>query len=89
MAMIGETPFLMGQMPTLADGLLIGVARWLDFHQVADRSRWPRLSALRQRLDADPGVQFAKAVEEGETPEGSGACRGHLTLAEVIDRFGQ
>lgn len=87
-AMIGDTPFLLGQKPTLADGLLIGVARWLDYHQVADRSRWPRLSAVRQRLEADTGVLFAKAVEAGQTPDGSGACRGHMALAEVIDRFG-
>lgn len=31
-AMIGETPFLLGDRPTLADGVLIGVARWLEFH---------------------------------------------------------
>ena len=86
-AMIGDTPFLVGEKPTLADGLLIGVARWLDYHKVAERGRWPRLSALRQRLEADPGVRFATAVEAGQTPEGSGACRGHLALAEVIERF--
>lgn len=88
-AMIGDTPFLVGDRPTLADGLLIGVARWLDFHEVADRERWPRLSALRRRLDADRGVEFATAVEDGQTPDGSGACRGHLALAEVIERFGR
>lgn len=88
-AMIGDTPFLVGDRPTLADGLLIGVARWLDFHQVADRSRWPKLDALRRRLEADPAVRFATAVEDGERPVGSGACRGHLDLAEVIERFGR
>lgn len=88
-AMIGDTPFLVGEQPTLADGLLIGVARWLDYHKVAERGRWPRLSALRRRLEADAGVHFATAVENGEVPEGSGACRGHLGLAEVIERFGR
>lgn len=34
-AMIGDQPFLMGERPTLADGILVGVGRWLDFHQVA------------------------------------------------------
>jgi hypothetical protein len=28
--------------PTLAGGLLVGIARGLDFHQVADPSRWQR-----------------------------------------------
>lgn len=87
-AMIGDTPFLVHHQPTLADGLLIGMARWLDFHQVADRGRWPRLSAVRQRLEADPGVRFAKSIEDGETPDGSGAFRGHTSLEEVISRFG-
>ena len=29
-AMIGDTTFMAGDRPTLADGLLVGVARWLD-----------------------------------------------------------
>gem|GEM_PF-4559875 len=27
-------------------------------------------------------------LETGETPAGSGACKGHIRLAEVIERFG-
>lgn len=88
-AMIGETPFLVGDRPTLADAVLIGVARWLDFHEVADRERWPKLSALRRRLESDPAVIYAAAVEEGLEPAGAGACRGHLPLRDVIDRFGR
>ena len=87
-AMLGETPFLVGDRPSLADGLLAGVARWLEYHEVADVSRWPRLAALRSRLEADPAVVFATAIENGEAPAGSGACRGHVALSEVIDRFG-
>lgn len=87
-AMIGETRFLVGDRPTLADGVLIGVARWLDYHEVADRSRWPRLDAVRRRLEEDPAVQFAAAVENGEEPQGSGAWLGHVPLADVIGRYG-
>ena len=89
-AMIGDTTFLAGDRPTLADGLLVGVARWLDVHRVADRNRWPKLSALRARIEAEPAVIFATAIEAGEAApdSGSGAFRGHLALAEVIDRFG-
>ncbi|MHC2252194.1 hypothetical protein ACVILK_001886 [Bradyrhizobium embrapense] len=73
----------------MADGLLIGVARWLDFHAVADRDRWPKLSALRARLEADPAMIYATALESGESsPAGSGACTGHVALAEVIERYG-
>ncbi len=87
-AMIGDAPFLVGVRPTLADGVLIGVARWLDYHEVADAGRWPRLQALRLRVEADPAVIFATAIEDGERPAGSGACVGHVPLEEVIGRWG-
>ena len=60
--MIGDERFLVADRPTLADGVLIGVARWLDFHAVADRDRWPRLAALRSRIEADPAVVRAAAL---------------------------
>lgn len=88
-AMLGDTPFLVGERPTLADGVLIGVARWLDYHEVPDPGRWPKIDAVRRRLEADPAVVFATAVEAGETPAGSGALQGHVPLAEAIERFGR
>lgn len=87
-AMIGDAPFLVGDRPSLADGVLIGVARWLEVHQVAEAGRWPTLYALRQRLEALPAVQFATAIEFGDTPVGSGAMRGQIELAAVIEEFG-
>ncbi|MDQ2633118.1 MAG: glutathione S-transferase family protein [Pseudomonadota bacterium] len=87
-AMIGDAPFLVGNRPTLADGVLIGLSRWLEFHEVADLKRWPKLAALRARIEADPAITYAVAVEGGERPAGSGACVGHVPLAEVIERFG-
>lgn len=86
--MIGDTPFLVADHPTLADGLLIGIARWLDFHQVADKTRWPKLAALRGRIEANPAVIHATALEKGQMQPGNGACTGHVELADVIDRFG-
>ena len=88
-SMIGEPTFLVGERPTLADALLIGIARWLDFHAVADKSRWPKLAALRQRLEADPAVIYATALENGEDRPGTGACLGHCALKDVIERFGK
>ena len=87
-AMIGDTPFLVGERPSLADGVLIGVARWLDFHDVAEPERWPKLMAVRRRIEADPAVIYATAIENGEHPAGSGANLGQVPLAEVIERFG-
>lgn len=88
-AMIGDTPFLLGDHPTLGDGVLIGVARWLEFHEVAQPSRWPKLAALRARIEAEPAVKFATALENGETPTGSGALLGQVPLAEIVERFGK
>ena len=47
-----------------------------------------RLQALRQRVESDPAVVLATALENGETPTGKGAFKGHMPLAEVIERFG-
>lgn len=86
--MVGDGPYLVGDRPTLADGLLAGVARWLEYHEVGDIARWPRLQAIRAQVEADPAVRFAAALEEGERSTGSGALQGHVPLAEVIQRFG-
>ena len=87
-AMVGDTPYLVGDRPTLADALFIGIARWLEFHEVADPVRWPKLAALRARLEADPAVAYATALESGESVAGGAKCLGHVPLAEVIERYG-
>lgn len=87
--MLGDTPFLMGGRPTLADALLIGVARWLDFHEIAAPSRWPKLAALRRRLESDPAVKYAAALEEGARPAYSGPCGGHVPLETLISTYGR
>jgi glutathione S-transferase len=86
-AMIGDTDFLVGDGLTLADTTLIGVARWAEFHQAIDGAAYPKLAALRHRIEADPNVRYAQAIEDGETPAGSGACLGQIPLAEIIKRF--
>ncbi|WP_309646047.1 glutathione S-transferase family protein [Phenylobacterium sp.] len=85
--LIGDTAFLVADHPTLADAVLAGVARWADFHQAVDATDYPKLSALRRRIEADPAFVFAVTLEDGETPTGSGAMKGHVALAEVIARF--
>lgn len=86
--MIGDGPYMLDQRPTLADAIFIGVARWLDIHQVGDPARWPRVLGLRRRLEDSPAVQFALAIENGSRIAGSGVCRGHVDLKEVIERYG-
>lgn len=79
--------FLLGDRPTLADALLVGVARWVDFHAVAETSRWPKLASLRERLEADPAVVYGTALENGNPAPGTGVCTGHVALADIIARF--
>lgn len=86
--MIGVTPFAIGDRPSLADGILVGVARWLEIHDVADPGRWPKLAALRRRLEADPAIVYASGLERGEPAKGNGSCRGHVDLATLVERFG-
>jgi len=85
-AMIGKTPYLIGDRPTLADAVLIGVARWADFHQAVEPGAYPKLAALRRRLEADSAVQFAVAIENGETPRGSGALVEQAALSDILER---
>ena len=88
----GSDAYLVGSRPTLADALFIGIARWIDTHEVADmaevRRRWPRLADLRARLEADPAVVYATTLESGANTQGTGACLGHVPLAEVLEHFG-
>ncbi|MGH8812976.1 MAG: glutathione S-transferase family protein [Advenella sp.] len=86
--MIGDNLFLLGAQPCLADAVFIGVARWLDIHEVADSTRWPKITAMRERIANTSAVVFATAIENGETPAGSGSLLGHVALSEVIERFG-
>jgi glutathione S-transferase len=83
-AMIDHGPYLLGDRPTLADAIFIGVARWADFHAAVDPHAYPKIQALKARLDADPAVQFAHAVEDGVPATGSGAMTGLVPLNEAL-----
>lgn len=82
--LIGATHYLLGDRPTLADAVFIGVARWAAFHQAVAPGAYPRTQALLDRLRADPAVAYAQAVEDGATPPGSGACLGQVPLADLL-----
>jgi glutathione S-transferase len=86
--MIGDTRFLISDRPTQADAILIGIARWLDYHELADQRRYPKLAALRARLESDPAVLYATALENGDMQAGNGACKGHVELRDATERFG-
>lgn len=83
-AMIGDSDYLLGDRPTLADAVFVGVARWTDFHEAIEPRDYPRILALRQRIEADPAFRFALAMEDGKPAIGSGAMKGLVPLEEVL-----
>jgi glutathione S-transferase len=79
-AMLGDQPWLLGEHRTLADAYFIGIARWNEYHQVVDRNDYPNLQRLYERLEADPAVAFAHAIEDGRAAESAGGFVGELSL---------
>ncbi|YBV94932.1 glutathione S-transferase family protein (plasmid) [Phyllobacteriaceae bacterium JZ32] len=83
-AMIGDRDWLLGDRRSLADAYFIGIARWTKYHDVIDRRDYPALQRLLEKLESDPAVQFAHAVERGEAPVGSGGFKGEISLEEAL-----
>ncbi|WP_134499008.1 glutathione S-transferase family protein [Microvirga pakistanensis] len=82
--MLGDKEWLLGDRRTLADAYFIGIARWTKYHDVVDRRDYPGLQRLFEKLEADPAVRFAHAVERGETAVSGGGFLGEVTLDDVL-----
>ncbi|WP_158259862.1 hypothetical protein [Phyllobacterium phragmitis] len=39
---------------------------------------------LFEKLEDDPAVQFAHAIERGEAPVGNGRCKGEIALDDAL-----
>jgi glutathione S-transferase len=73
---------------TIADAYLVGIARWgEDLKQFNLAREYPRLYRHLQKLEADPAVAFAHAIEDGRPAKTSGGFLGHVTLQEVRPRL--
>jgi glutathione S-transferase len=83
-ATLGGRPWLLGERRSLADAYFAGVARWADFHRAVDRRDYPGVQRLYERLQQDPAVRFAHAVEHGEAAESAGGFVGHVGLDEAL-----
>lgn len=81
---LGDNDWLLGDRRTLADAYFIGIARWTKYHDVVDRREFPSLQRLFERLEADPAVRFAHAIERGETVVSRGGFLGEVTLDHVL-----
>ena len=83
-AMLPDSPYLGGQRPSLADAIFVGVARWAAYHAAIEPGRYPRIEALRARLEAEPAVRFAAAIEQGRTVAGDGAMTELMALSAAL-----
>jgi glutathione S-transferase len=81
--LLGGRDWLLGRR-TLADAYFVGIARWSDFHKVVDRRDYPGLERLFEKLQDDPAVRFASAIEHGEAARSSGGFAGEVSLEEAL-----
>lgn len=80
--MLGDHPWLLGEHRTLADAYFIGIARWTQYHAVIDRADYPNLQRLYAKLEADPAVIFAHAIERQEPARSAGGFLGEVAWTE-------
>lgn len=85
--MLGKGPWLLGDQRTFADAYFIGIARWTKYHDVVDRKDYPGLQKLFYRLESDPAVKFAHAIEHGEDIQGAGGFAGHVSLEKALEEI--
>lgn len=79
-----EGPWLLGARRTVADAYFAGIARWTDYHQVIDRGDYPHLRRLHARLEEDPAVVFAHAIEHQAPARSSGGFEREVDLDEML-----
>lgn len=82
---LSDREWIAGNNKTLADAYFMGIARWTDFHKVVDRREFPRIQKLYERLQGDPGVRFAHAIEHQEPATSGGGFLGHVNLKVVSE----
>lgn len=73
-----------GKQRTVADAYLTGINRWVEYHQLFDlQQMYPNLYRYLQRLNADPAVRFAQAIENEQAAKTTGKFMGHVTLEDL------
>jgi len=79
--------WLAGEQRTVADAYFAGIARWADYHRAVDPAAYPNVQRLRRRLEDDPAVRFAQAIEAGEPARSAGRFLGEVSFAELEGRL--
>ena len=86
--LVSDRKWLTGDARTVADAYFIGIARWGEDLGLFDlETEYPRLYTFQQRLEADKGVIFAHAIEDGRPAETGGGFLGHDELEALRPRL--
>jgi glutathione S-transferase len=87
-SMLSGQEWLAGDVRTVADAYLAGIARWGEDLRMFDlRREYPLLCKHLQKLEADKAVIFAHAIEEERPATSSGGFVGHVSLDDVQSRL--
>ena len=86
-AMLANQEWLVGNRRTVADAYFVGLARWANYHRAVNQRHYPRVLRLFEKLQADPAVVFAHAIEDERPATSAGGFRGHVTLEELQPRL--
>jgi glutathione S-transferase len=77
-----------GDQKSMADAYFLAIARWGNDLKLFDIAReWPHVHAHMEKLEKDPAVVFAHAIEEGTPAVSAGGFLGHLRLDDVAPRL--
>jgi glutathione S-transferase len=87
--LMGEGPWLLGEQRSVADAYFAGIARWTQYHDVQGWAQRPALKALYQRLQDDPAVRFAHAIEHGEPAQTTARFLGEITLEAALETLAE
>jgi glutathione S-transferase len=79
--MINRHGWLAGDHPTIADAYFYGVGRKANEFINFEKS-FPKIASFFSRFKLDPGVVFAQAIEDQESPKNSVGFRGEIILGE-------
>lgn len=86
-AMLANQEWLVGHQRTVADAYFVGLARWANYHRAIKQSDYPNVLRLFEKLEADPAVAFAHAIEDERPAKSAGGFRGHLPLEQLRQRL--
>lgn len=80
--------WLVGDHKTVADAYFIGIARWGEDLGLFDLAKeYPRLHQHMAKLEADPAVIFAHAIEDETPATSTGGFHGHASIDELTPRI--